>query len=71
MGYIINFICDIHEKICCNYCLDCHKNICPKCEMEYHKDHLTKIFNNAQQIQGFIKIQNQNLIFEKEGFEKM
>ena len=39
--------------------------------MEYHKDHITKIFNNAQQIQGFIKIQNQNLIFEKEGFEKM
>ena len=68
---LINFICDIHEKICCNYCLDCHKNICPKCEMEYHKDHITKIFNNAQQIQGFIKIQNQNLIFEKEGFEKM
>jgi len=68
---LINFICDIHEKICCNYCLDCHKNICPNCELEYHKDHTTKIFNNAKQIQGFIKIQNQNLEFEKEGYEKM
>ena len=68
---LINFICDIHEKIYFSYCIDCHKNICPNCEMEYHKDHITKTFNNAQQIQGFIKIQNQNLIFEKERYEKM
>jgi hypothetical protein len=68
--YLMNFYCNIHNKICNGICLDCEENICPKCEMELHLNHKTKISNNNE-IFKLIKEQKENLLLEQKKFEKM
>jgi hypothetical protein len=67
---LVNFYCNIHERICYNYCLDCKTNICPKCEIDSHINHKTKIYDEKK-IHGLINIQKQNLELEKEEYCEM
>ena len=68
--YLMNFYCNVHNKICNGYCFDCEENICPKCEMESHLSHKTRISNNNE-IFTLIKEQKESLFLERTKFEKM
>ena len=65
-----NFFCNIHKKICNEYCFDCEVNICPECEIYSHLAHDIKLFNNSE-IFELIKEQKNELLLEKTNFEKM
>ena len=62
---LVDVICNIHNKICYNYCLECKKNICVDCELKYHVDHKTQIFNKKV-IKQIISMQRRNLEVEKQ-----
>jgi len=64
---LIDFVCNIHGKICNNYCLECENNICPSCEIESHLNHRTLLFNEKEIIE-LIKTQKQKLKSEQEVF---
>ena len=68
--YLMNFYCNVHNKICNGYCFDCEENICPKCEMESHLSHKTRISNNNE-IFTLIKEQKESLFLERTKFEKL
>lgn len=64
---LIDFVCNIHEKICYNYCLECENSICPSCENQKHLNHKTQ-FYNEQEIRELIKTQKEKLKSEQEVF---
>ena len=64
---LVDVICNIHNKICYNYCLECKKNICVDCELQYHVSHKTQIFDNKL-INIILNIQKKKLEAEKHKF---
>ena len=64
---LIDFVCNIHGKICNNYCLECENNICPNCETQSHLNHRTLLFNEKEIIE-LIATQKQRLKSEQEVF---
>ena len=61
----VDIICNIHNKLCYNYCLDCKINICIECELEYHLEHKTQIFDDTS-INEIISKQKKYLLIEKQ-----
>lgn len=61
----VDIICNIHNKLCYNYCIDCKTNICIECELEYHLGHNTKIFDDKN-INEIITKQKKKLSIEKQ-----
>ena len=67
---LIDNICNLHDKICYNYCINCKKKICPYCEMESHLNHEKKIFDEKE-ILKLLDTQKHNLKLEKDEYSKM
>ena len=61
---LVDFVCNIHEKICYNYCLECENNICPNCETQSHLNHRTQLYNEKE-INELIETQKKRLKSEQ------
>ena len=67
---LMDFVCNIHDKMYYNYCSKCKKKICPRCETESHMTHEKIIFDDSN-INKIIETQRQNLRREKQENKKM
>ena len=67
---LVDIICNIHNKICYNYCLECKINICINCEIESHINHEKELYNEKEIIE-LISKQKKNLENEKQKYKKI
>ena len=62
----LNFICNIHNKLCYNYCIDCKKNICQYCFDEFHNEHNLVDLDDINLKRKEVKKIKENYMKEKE-----
>ena len=67
---LIDIICNIHNRICYNYCLKCNKNICLFCEIDSHMEHETKIYDEKN-INKLISEEKRNIEIERAKYKSI